>query len=427
VDADETLSSEGANQSATGSCTDRAGNTAATTVSGINIDLTAPSISGSTSPGANGNGWNNTPVLVSYLCTDALSGVASVDADETLSSEGANQSATGSCTDNAGNSATATVSGINIDLTAPGASTSQLLAASASGWENTTVTVSFTCVDALSGVDEPYPVPVVLDQEGAGQVAAGTCYDRAGNASVASRVVNIDKTAPVITVASPLPWSVNLAGVAISFAGADALSGLESVMAILDDGVTQVAVQDGDAVGAPGVYRLNVVATDAAGNVATQVVDFVVYSPQGGSVSGGGRFTSPSGALTSDPGFVGSAFFAFHSSYKKGATVPAGTTSFWLQSNVFRFVSDHYEWLVVNQGGTNAQFKGTGLVDGHLAPGGSSYGFMVWATDGSASAVEPGTFRMKIWYEDAGGSEVVVYDNGVKQPIEQGSIAIHAR
>ncbi|HNS52057.1 MAG TPA: hypothetical protein PKO09_12850 [Anaerolineae bacterium] len=74
-----------------------------------------------------------------------------------------------------------------------------------------------------------------------------------------------------------------------------------------------------------------------------------------------------------------------------------------------------------NQGGTNAQFKGSGLVNGGLDPNGYQFRFMVWAGDGS-----PDTFRIKIWWDD-GGTEVVVYDNGVQQAIGAGNIVIHTQ
>jgi hypothetical protein len=83
-------------------------------------DATAPTASASVSPDPNVNGWNNTDVTVSFSGTDNMSGVASCDAPVVLSGEGTNQSASGTCTDMAGNlSATATASNINIDKTAP--------------------------------------------------------------------------------------------------------------------------------------------------------------------------------------------------------------------------------------------------------------------------------------------------------------------
>lgn len=47
--------------------------------------------------------------------------------------------------------------------------------------------------------------------------------------------------------------------------------------------------------------------------------------------------------------------------------------------------------------------------------------FMLWAGDG-----ETDTFRIKIWYEE-GDDEVIVYDNGMDQEIEGGSIVIHTK
>ena len=85
----------------------------------IKRDATTPTINGSRSPGPNADGWSNTDVSVSFACADNLSGVASCGPIQTLTTEGAGQSATGAAVDNAGNSGTATVSGINIDKTAP--------------------------------------------------------------------------------------------------------------------------------------------------------------------------------------------------------------------------------------------------------------------------------------------------------------------
>jgi hypothetical protein len=231
VDSPVTVSSEGANQSRTGSCTDKAGNSAGATQSGINIDKTQPVIVGSRTPLANANGWNNTDVTVSYLCDDALSGADTYTSAQTVSTEGANQSRTGSCTDKAGNSASATVTSISIDKTAPTVTHSQLPAANANGWNNTDVTVSFACADGLSGVDSA-PAQVSLTSEGAGQSASGTCTDEAGNSTTATRSgINIDKAAPSLSssrspAANPNGW--NNSDVTVSFSCTDGLSGVGS-------------------------------------------------------------------------------------------------------------------------------------------------------------------------------------------------------
>lgn len=86
-------------------------------------------------------------------------------------------------------------------------------------------------------------------------------------------------------------------------------------------------------------------------------------------------------------------------------------TARWLSS--LAHVSDI--GLVVNQNGTNAQFKGIGTVNGVMDPNGNPYKFQIWAGDGSGDNGAD-TFRIRIWWEDAAG-EQVVYDNGAAQAI----------
>ncbi len=103
-------------------CTDLAGNTAAASDSAaFKIDKTAPTASASRSPAANGNGWNNTDVTVQLHGHGRAVGDRLLRCGRRRSpAEGAGQSASGTCTDKAGNvSAPATASGINIDKTDP--------------------------------------------------------------------------------------------------------------------------------------------------------------------------------------------------------------------------------------------------------------------------------------------------------------------
>ena len=85
----------------------------------VRIDKTAPTISGSRTPAANHYGWNNTDVTVAFSCNDALSGIASCGPTQVISTEGANQSRTGIAIDQAGNTASTMVAGINLDKTPP--------------------------------------------------------------------------------------------------------------------------------------------------------------------------------------------------------------------------------------------------------------------------------------------------------------------
>lgn len=177
---------------------------------------------------------------------------------------------------------------------------------------------------------------------------------------------------------------------------------------------------------APGIYTVQLTVTDDDGGVgsAPPFKYVVVYDPAGGFVTGGGWIYSPAGAYTADPSLTGWASFGFVSQYMKGTTVPTGQTEFqyhWALTpgQELNFHSTAYDWLVVNQAGTNAQFKGSGTINRQSAPGGNDYRFMLWAGDD-----QPDTFRIRIWWEE-GDIEHVVYDNGSDQPIGRGSIVIH--
>ena len=176
-----------------------------------------------------------------------------------------------------------------------------------------------------------------------------------------------------------------------------------------------------------GVYIIPLIVTDDDGDSGTAIYQYVVtYDPDGGFVTGGGWIWSQAGwcQLNALCGSTeGKAHFGFVSRYRNGASIPTGNTEFNFSLGNFNFRSSEYQWLIVNQGGTNAQFKGTGTINGGLAPNGAVYHFMIWAKD-----LNPGsndTFRIKIWYETSNGGQIVVYDNGFNQAISGGSIQIH--
>jgi PKD repeat protein len=171
---------------------------------------------------------------------------------------------------------------------------------------------------------------------------------------------------------------------------------------------------------APGVYTVELRVTDDDGASDTSVFQYVVvYDPDGGFVTGGGWIYSGSGWYMLDPSLEGKANFGFVSKYKKGSTIPTGKTEFNFRAGSLNFHSDEYEWLVINQNNTNAQYKGSGTINGDSAPNGELYRFMLWAAD-----VDTGdTFRIRIWYEET--QEEVVYDNGSHEPIDGGNIKIH--
>jgi hypothetical protein len=168
-----------------------------------------------------------------------------------------------------------------------------------------------------------------------------------------------------------------------------------------------------------GIFELTFTATDPSGLSDTDSTTVMVVGPGGGFVTGGGWIYSDPGNYTPDPTLEGKANFGFVSKYKKKARIPTGQTQFQFHAADLNFHSTSYDWLVVDQAGTSAQFTGSGTINGAPDPNGQDYRFMLWAGDG-----DPDTFRIKVWWED-GGTEVVIFDNGFGQELNQGSIVIH--
>src|SRR5437763_2674006 len=101
----------------------------------------------------------------------------------------------------------------------------------AAGWNQTPVTVNFSCADATSGI-ATCSAPITVATEGANQTVTGTAVDRAGNKATRSVRLNIDKTPPGLSPGlNPAPntngW--NNTSVTVSFAATDSLSGVATV------------------------------------------------------------------------------------------------------------------------------------------------------------------------------------------------------
>jgi hypothetical protein len=229
-----TLSADGANQSATGTCQDKAGNQNSDTQNGVNIDSAAPVITfaGRTPP--NANGWNNTAVTLNWNCTDALSGVVSSSVSVTLNTDGANQSATGTCQDKAGNQRSDTQNGINIDTVAPALIVPASVVANATSPSGAAVSYTVTASDALD------PSPVVLCSPSSGSIfaigntsVACTATDRAGNMSSGSFVVTVKGAAAQINDLLTLVSSFNL-----STLGNSLTAKLQNIQSNLSSGQT---------------------------------------------------------------------------------------------------------------------------------------------------------------------------------------------
>jgi uncharacterized protein YjbJ (UPF0337 family) len=168
--------------------------------SSITFDATPPVMSAVRSVEPNTNGWNNdADVSVTFQAMDALSGVASITGDATVTTEGADQSVVGQAVDKAGNIASLSVV-VRLDKTPPIIRARVNPGADTMVWNNTDVSVSFEAADQGSGVDSVEP-NILLTEEGANQSVTGTAIDKAGNvALVVSTNINIDKALPALTI-----------------------------------------------------------------------------------------------------------------------------------------------------------------------------------------------------------------------------------
>src|SRR5580765_1698077 len=169
---------------------------------------------------------------------------------------------------------------IGVDNAVPLITASGSPAANAFHWNNSNVVVTFTCADAISGV-AICPDQVTVSTEGAGQVISGTATDKAGNQATASVTLNIDKTPPVITVASPAN-NATVATPTLQLTGnvTDALSGVtsiscNSVAALLQTGAFSCSVSLN-----AGANSISIAATDVAGNTSTKLLNVTLSSGQ---------------------------------------------------------------------------------------------------------------------------------------------------
>ncbi|EWT05669.1 hypothetical protein N864_03055 [Intrasporangium chromatireducens Q5-1] len=247
----------------TGTATDGAGNSATDTAT-VRIDKTKPTITAKADREPNAAGWYKDDVTVSYSANDALSGVSGSPKADVLG-EGKNQSASATVTDAAGNSATAGVTGINVDKTAP-----VLSASYTSGWHTGDVKVAWSCTDPLSGVATG-PADDTVSGEGDNLSSTASCTDVAGNTATKTVTgIKIDRTAPTTTASVPDGNDADWYGdaVKVTLSSSDNGSGIATTYYSVDNGAAKTYVGP-FSYGTEGTHHIFFWSVDNAGNVET--------------------------------------------------------------------------------------------------------------------------------------------------------------
>src|SRR5215211_6579918 len=197
------------------------------------LDRIAPTVTGTAVKGPNfgatdtytANTWTNQSVRVTFTCEDLGGSLLTTGSgnqillDYTAETSGTTANFTGTCADNAGNSAAPASFGlIKIDKTLPvitddsanNAPTGTTL--NSSGWYTSQVTNTFRASDGLSGFLSPLTDPYTFTQtspagvEGSAvKINSGSVSDQAGNAAAAkdSQAFKIDLNNPTVNITGP--------------------------------------------------------------------------------------------------------------------------------------------------------------------------------------------------------------------------------
>jgi hypothetical protein len=205
-----------------------------------------------------------------------------------------------------------------------------------SGWNNTPATVMFSCTPGADPIQD-CASPLMVRAEGANQPETGTVQDTAGNTATTTATVNLDMTAPIITITSPSNGaSVSIGSLTVTGTITDTLSGPGSVTchgapATLSGSSFSCNVQL-----AAGSNSIAVIGTDLAGNTSAASI-----SVTNTGASGQSNPPTISGILPNQGG-IGSAVSSITGS-AFGATQGSSTVMFngipapilsWSDSNI---------------------------------------------------------------------------------------------
>ena len=256
------------------SCTWWNGDGARTTSVNVRRDATAPSAAANPNRGPDSNGWYNQALAVAFSGNDTLSGLASCAAARTYAGPDSGLAVvSGSCTDVAGNTATASF-GFQYDATVPTVRATPDRQPNQKGWYNREVSVAFVGEDATSGVNSCAPNVTYRGPDAKQAAISGTCTDKAGNTGAAAASLNFDAKPPdlgrvraeIRKRGAVLRWTASDDAMAFVVVRRPGLRGSRS--STLYSGPNRKFF---DPRLKPGVkYRYTVVAYDEAGNAAVK-------------------------------------------------------------------------------------------------------------------------------------------------------------
>jgi hypothetical protein len=268
-----------------GSCTDNAGNAANGGSFNFKYDATPPSVSVSLERGPDVGNWYNHPVNFSASGSDNLSGIASCTSGTIPGGSSA------SCTDNAGNTASAGV-GVNYDGSGPSIDSITFdRPPDSNGWYNHPVQVVFHGSDGGSGIAS-CTATTYAGPDTTSTTVSGNCRDNAGNnTGGTSPAFKYDSTPPTLTNVGT-DWDDGTA--TLSWTASSDTKEIDVDRAPGKDGAATTTVFKGLASSFEDTglqnkvkYVYTITGLDEAGNKAVDTVSIIpgakLYSPARGS------------------------------------------------------------------------------------------------------------------------------------------------
>jgi len=258
----------------------------------VRKDSSPPRVTASAARGPDANGWYTAPVAFSFNGDDGASGVASCTSGTYGGPDGAAAAVTGSCTDNAGNTGSVTLT-IKYDATAPTVLGVPARKPDANGWYNHPVAVEFRGNDAGSGIAECSPTVTYKGPAANPAKLVGQCRDAAGHLSAPTTVeLRYDGTPPAPPNvrftnrggSNVLAWTAGKDVVSVQVQRAPGLKGKKAAVVYRGKGRKFV-----DRRISPGQrYWYEISLYDIAGNHSTRTVGLRpsvgIYAPVDGAV-----------------------------------------------------------------------------------------------------------------------------------------------